>query len=120
MRYILLLMTALTTASAFADHGGMHCTAEQFVVAPDGLRNHLKKDLVLEKDGGFYFYTAELDGYAYTVNPNLGPNDFMLTISWGEGWTSGVNMTATFGDSKRMQMSFVDKTKVFKLVCLKD
>lgn len=121
MRLFLLSFFALAfSVQAFAfGLEGITCTAEQWVVRDNAIRDHHKLEMKEELEGGFRFLKANVGGYAYTVNPNSSADELMITQSWGEGYTSGVMTTAAFGSSKRVQLSVVDKNKVWKIVCLK-
>jgi hypothetical protein len=119
MRFILGLVLMVGTL-AHAAPGDVSCTAEQYEITEGALINQVKQDLKLE-DARFGILTTIIGDHAYTYNPNIGiPGMHHLTISWGEGWTTGVLSTGSFANEKRVQISFVDKTKVFKLVCLKE
>ena len=121
MRLFLLSIFALAfSGQAFAfGLEGITCTAEQWVVRDNAIHDHHKLEMKEELEGGFRFLKANVGGYAYTVNPNSSADELMITQSWGEGYTSGVMTTAAFGSSKRVQLSVVDKNKVWKIVCLK-
>lgn len=121
MRLLLLSLFALTfSAQAFAvGLEGITCTAEQWEVRDNAIQDHYKLEMKELTEGSFKYLQAKVGERAYTVNPNSSPDELMVTQSWGEGYTSGVMTTLAFGSSKRIQLSFVDKNKVWKIVCLK-
>lgn len=95
------------------------CTAEQWEVVNQAVVNHQKLDMKASKEGAFTFLKAKVGERAYTVNETSTTDEFFLSQSWGPDYTSGILTTLAFGSSKRVQLSFVDNNKVFKIVCLK-
>jgi hypothetical protein len=121
MRFLItvLLVLGFAPAALAASLDGITCTAEQWEIIDGKLANEHKVPLKVTNEGGFKFLTAEINGHAYVLNPNYSEDEFIITQSWNEGYTTGAQATLAFGSSKRIQMSFVDFNKVFKLVCLK-
>lgn len=95
------------------------CTAEQWEVVNQDIVNYQKLEMKPVQEGAVTFLKAKAGEHAYTVNETSTTGEFFLSQSWGPDYTSGILTTLAFGASKRVQLSFVDNNKVFKLVCLK-
>lgn len=112
------MLAVLLPSFAFADVGDVNCTAKQFTVTNDGLKDQIEKPLTVEqKNGSVIRLGVEIEGRAYILSGDLTAGDFILTQVWGPEYHQGINTTGSFTSTGRMQISMVDEAKVFKLVC---
>lgn len=96
------------------------CVAESFEVTSSQLKNHVRKPLRLVSQTGSYVnYSVDIGERSFILSGDLASGDFLLTQSWGEGYTNGINATGSFSSVGRLQISQVQGSLVFKLLCLK-
>lgn len=120
MRFFILVLPLLVSIHARAAIGDIKCTAEQFEVTKGGLKDHVIKPLTLEKEAGSVrIFSVDIGERGYVLNGDVKSGDFMLTQAWGPDYTFGIQATASFTSDGRLQISHVEQTKVFKLVCVK-
>ena len=121
MTKILLVFTlALAGAYARAELGDIECKAQRYEVTKDGLKDLAEQPLALvSKVGTSITLTADLGDRAYNLSGDTAAGDFLLSQTWGEGYTKGILTTGAFNSSGRLVISQVDGAYVSKLVCTK-
>lgn len=109
----------LGVPSAFAAIGDITCTAHQWEMTENGTKDDITIKLDEHRIGPSIRFSGVIGGRAYSLIGDTQWGDFMLTQSEAPDWTVGLNATAAFTPSGRMQISQVIGVKVFKLECLK-
>ncbi len=112
----LALVLLVLGGRAFAQE--IHCVARQFEVTHQGNKNQQEKRFVIKADASeFASESVDLGSRAFSFSANLSRGDFMLTQSWGENYTEGINATGSFDSTGRMQISQVIVNQVYKFEC---
>jgi hypothetical protein len=119
MRFVLLIVSLLGY-QAIADVGDIQCFAHQYELSDGKLINEIKMPLIIEFErGNSVVYSVDIGARHFSLNGDVQTGDFLATQTWGEDYTYGIVATGTFDSTGRLQITLVEKTKIYKLVCAK-
>lgn len=108
MKTLMVLLTVTFTNIALAEPGEIRCQAEYRVITQDGIvEPQVKKMVKTHQDSRSIRFEAELNGRSFSLSGDTLTGDFMLSQTWGAGFTEGVLTTTSFNSDGRLQVSTV-------------